>query len=286
MNQAAQKHNPPSRMSKEELKEQNAVLAQQAADAQEQARLIGIENERMLQEYREMQQKIAGLQPNSTTSIASDTRLIDPVTNRPLNPALSQEELDAQDEQIGSTYDNMMEVEDAPIKPVETQRLARVAPASIRPSLMTDERDTGLHGKIQQFSDNRLGEDALVEHARNADIWAAKQKADNIAFMKQLVTIYIEHSNDRQADKMFSIGVNGRQWTFERNKEYTVPRYVVEGLLRAKPMAYGNEEYTKANGERDVRWPIHQGCRYPFAIVQDAYPKWREWMRYTMAQPD
>lgn len=284
MNQVAT--NPPSRMTKEELRQQADIAQKEADDAKAAVNLLEAENNRMLQELDLLRKRESGQAGNTTEDLAEDGER-DPVTGKLLRPALSQEELDAQDEEIGATYDSMMDVPDAPIQPVQTQRLARVAPVSIRPSLETDERDTGLHGKIAQFTDTAAGEEPkLVEHARDVDVWAARKKAENIAFMKQMVTIHIQMVNDRQADKMFSIGVNGRQWSFERNKEYTVPRYVVEGLLRAKPMTYGNEEYTKANGERDVRWPIQQGCRYPFAIVVDTYPRWREWMMYTMQQPD
>ena len=282
MNQVAQKV-PPSRMTKEDLRSE-------AEKARQEVELLATENARMLQELAMLRQRDAKQAPNSTATIATENVQYDPVTGKPLVPALSEEELEAQDAAIAGQYDDMMtEAESAgaaPVQPIITDRTARLAPVMIRKSLETDERDTGLHGKIQQFSDNHLGDDKMVEHAREVDVWAAKQKAENIAFMKQMCTIHIQHSSDRQADKLFSIGVNGRQWSFERNKEYTVPRYVVEGLLRAKPMTYGNEEYTKLNGERDVRWPIQQGCRYPFALVRDAYPKAFEWMRYVMAQPD
>lgn len=298
MNTAA-KSNPPSRKSKDELRAENEQLA-------ESARLLGEENQRMLNELAEVRKQQTRMAPNSTTAIAAHPTIdykyvppdeqgeFDPVTGNRLVPALTPEEVAAQDEAIARQYDSQMDVDDAvaqtPVMPVETNRLSAMAKHNlhtIRPSMETDERETGHHGKVQQFLDTPAGEDPkLTTFAREVDVLAAKNKAANIAFMKQLVTIHIHMTTDRQADKIFSIGVNGRQWSFERNKEYTVPRYVVEGLLRAKPMTYGNDEITKSNGERTVVHPIQQGCRYPFAIVHDTYPKWREWMAFTMQQPD
>lgn len=287
MNQAAQQ-NPPSRRTKEELKGALEIAEAEKQQAAEQVDLLRLENERMLQDLARLRGQSAQHAATSTTAIAAGDIQLDPVTHRPLVPPLSEEELEAQDAELANQYEDMMpEAEEAgAIKPIATDRAARLQPVSIRKSLETDERDTGHHGKSVQFLEAAGEEPKLTTHAREVDVWAAKQKDENLAFMRQMVTIHIQHVNDRQQDKIFSIGVNGRQWSFERNREYTVPRYVVEGLLRAKPMTYGNEEYTKPNGERDVRWPIQQGCRYPFALVRDTYPKAFEWMRYVMAQPD
>lgn len=213
---------------------------------------------------------------------------IDPKTGNRLRPPLTPEQQAEEDARIKAEYEDMLGgPQNTPVNPIKTQRAARDDPRIIRRGMETDERDTGLHGKSTEFLDTPVDEDPkLTEHAVDVDVIAMKKWSENIEFMKQMVTIHIGQQMHKDDDKLFSIGVNGRFWTFERNTEYTVPRYVVEGLLRAKPMQYGNEEYTKSNGERAFRYPISQGVRYPFSIIQDPYPRWREWMRFTMAQPD
>ena len=74
-------------------------------------------------------------------------------------------------------------------------------------------------------------------------------------FMNEEVEIYIHPSSERFADPRFDISVNGRSKVFERGQSYTVPRYFVEGLARAKPTHYDNQEFVNEDGIKMVRWP-------------------------------
>ena len=101
-----------------------------------------------------------------------------------------------------------------------------------------------------------------------------------IKFMAEPVTIVMHETSDRDGDTNFFVGVNGFKKVFFRDgvTEYTVPRYIVEGLARARPVHYDNQEFTKSDGERATRWPSRRGVRYPFRVVTDMNPSGADWL--------
>ena len=111
-----------------------------------------------------------------------------------------------------------------------------------------------------------------------------KEKADKLAFFAEPVQIVIHETAEEQADPRFSVWVNGREWVFVRGVEYTVPRYVVEGLLRAKPVGYMNQEYVREDGTRSVRWPTKRGLRYGFSVLMDS-ERGRAWEKQVRNEP-
>ena len=114
---------------------------------------------------------------------------------------------------------------------------------------------------------------------------AAKEKMANLQFMEDMITIQIHDTAEKDADPLFEVSVNGRSQIFERGLVYTVPRYIVEGLARAKPVHYRNEEYTTDEGIRAVKWPSSTGLRYGFSVIQDPHPRGRDWLRSVLRQP-
>lgn len=176
-------------------------------------------------------------------------------------------------------------------KPAETIR--SVAPASIRKEL-----DAAPHAQTS-------GEATMVEKGPEREpvikvtepqlepglievLPRGKKKSEAhlkmLQFMREPVTVHIHETSDKNADPRFIIGVNGRNQTFVRGKEYTVPRYVVEGLARAKPVAFKNEEFFKPDGERAVRWPSVRGTRYPFSVIGDS-DRGNAWLKQVLRQP-
>lgn len=112
-----------------------------------------------------------------------------------------------------------------------------------------------------------------------------KAKLDALTFMAEMVTVDILSSHDENEDEAFIIEVNENKVVFRRGERKTVPRWAVEGLARAKPIGYSNQEYYKADGTRDIRWPSRRGERYPFAVFHDPNPDGPRWLQQVRAQP-
>lgn len=112
-----------------------------------------------------------------------------------------------------------------------------------------------------------------------------QEKLANLQFMEDKIVIHIHDTAEKDADPRFEVSVNGQGWVFERGKQYTVPRYIVEGLARAKPVHFRNHEYTDEDGVRNVKWPSSTGLRYGFSVIQDPHPRGSDWLRSVLAQP-
>jgi hypothetical protein len=112
-----------------------------------------------------------------------------------------------------------------------------------------------------------------------------KEAAAYEAFMKEPVRVLINDTSERHADPVIEISVNGNKAIFVRGQEKVVPRFIVEGLARAKPVAFKNEEYTDPRGIRAVRNPGSSGLRYPFSVVADRNPLGKRWLKSILAQP-
>jgi hypothetical protein len=135
--------------------------------------------------------------------------------------------------------------------------------------------------------DVTIDEHSLVQRpatVNDVDSPQAKAKLDALKFNNEPVTIYIQEVTDKDAAPCFEVSVNGDKRVFVRGETYTVPRYIVEQMARAKPVHYDNIEYTKDDGERAVRWPGRIGLRYPFSIVQDGNPLGVEWFKRVMKE--
>ena len=111
------------------------------------------------------------------------------------------------------------------------------------------------------------------------------EKLANMAFDNEPVTVMIHKTTDKLAPKTFPISVNGKTEIFAYGETKTVKRMFVEGLMRAKPTNYRNEEFTNEKGIMDVRWPSNTGLRFNFSIVKDSNPNSEAWMKSIMAQP-
>ena len=156
---------------------------------------------------------------------------------------------------------------------------AKQAPAVIRQTLEPMEADQGPDHVAQFTQDINPTEPPQIVIPQSGDIHdpIIKRKLDMLAFMKEKIRIYILEDSSENPMIRFPVSVNGEKFVFERNKEYNVPRYVVEGLLRARPIHYTNEEYTDTDGIQKVRWPSRRGLRFPFSMIHPT-PKDNEWM--------
>ena len=92
-----------------------------------------------------------------------------------------------------------------------------------------------------------------------------------------MVTIRIGDTAERNADRVFTVSVNGISRTFVRGQVFTVPRMFVGVLAGAKPVHYGNVEYDDQRGV-GVDHPARRGLRYGFEVLKDDNPRGAKWL--------
>lgn len=163
--------------------------------------------------------------------------------------------------------------------------MAKNNPVSIRKGFSAAEQDLGGSGVAHFAESEDENEEPTVIQPVNQPLENpyVKAKAEALAFMRELVRVYIHTTNEKNADQVFEVGINGRKQIFIRGKEFVVPRFFVEGLARARPIHYDNEEYTDRNGDKAYRWPARRGLRYAFDVIEDRNPKGRQWLKSVLA---
>ena len=158
--------------------------------------------------------------------------------------------------------------------------LARNNPVSIRPS-------TEVAGEVGHDGDNYFndGGELVSTASRDVDDPLFKEKAEMLKFMNEPVTISITESADENTDDRFVVYNNGRAYPLRQGETVTVPRFVVEDLMRARTTKYRNElRVDQLTGEQSYHWPSKTGLRYPFTIVQDNNPKGKAWVAKVRAE--
>jgi hypothetical protein len=105
-----------------------------------------------------------------------------------------------------------------------------------------------------------------------------KSKMDMLAFMAEKVVVEVHTSEDKYAEPVVMLWNDGRPQAFPRGVRVTCARKYVEVLARARPVRFGNVEYTDAEGNKAVKWPKNTGLKYPFTVHEDANPLGRPWL--------
>jgi len=103
----------------------------------------------------------------------------------------------------------------------------------------------------------------------------------NMAFMRENIDVRIGETDDPQADQVFEININGRAFFFTRGEVKTVPRYVVDHMLRMKKTTYGQKEVHNKEGVKDYVYPSRSSLKYPLMVVRDASPSSHAWFQFT-----
>lgn len=163
--------------------------------------------------------------------------------------------------------------------------MPRVAKAvSVAPNKTVDATDHQI-GQDSVVTMAATGEPELVRDAiQVVDGPNWKNKADNLAFAEEPVTVTVHPTSDKYASQIVSTAVQGRTQNFIRGQSVTVKRKFVEVLARAKPVNFRNEEYVNSEGDKAFRWPSTTGLLYPFQIDHDANPNGRAWLRKILAE--
>lgn len=140
--------------------------------------------------------------------------------------------------------------------------------------------------QVGQDGERLFNDDGLVHVQTQAlDDPRMIAKADLERFMNEPVTVEIHEVSEDQADQVFEVFSNGQVEVFRRGERKTVKRKFVESLARAKKTGYQNVEYTDENGVRGFKYPAKTGLRYPFAVLEDANPRGRDWLNAVLRQP-
>lgn len=110
------------------------------------------------------------------------------------------------------------------------------------------------------------------------------EKMAMLTFMAEPIEIRIGTTTDKNAEQCFEININGRLEFFRRGETKTVPRYVVDRLLRLKQTVYTQKEVVNAEGVKDIVNIPHTALKYDYAITRDDNPLGKSWERAVLAE--
>jgi hypothetical protein len=195
---------------------------------------------------------------------------------------ISAKAVDARVDDLSGKLDRVVESTNVAFDKLSEQ-IARMSDAINRPVTRTHALDAAAQDMGPNFT-AEFNDEGVLEKPTLLDVATPefKQKADNLAFANEMIEIEIQEVSDRNADKVFEVAVNGRKMIFQRGYRYQVPRYIVEGLARARPVHFDNQEYVDGDGVRKVRNPSRRGLRYPFSVTQDS-DRGRAWLKNLLA---
>ena len=120
--------------------------------------------------------------------------------------------------------------------------------------------------------------------ARANEFGVDQEKLDMLAFMNEQVTVRIGTTTDKNAPQVFDINVNSNLHLFRRGETKTVPRYIVDRMLRLKQTVYTQKEVINAEGIKDIVHIPHTALLYDFSIERDSNPQGKSWERAVLAE--
>lgn len=105
----------------------------------------------------------------------------------------------------------------------------------------------------------------------------ALDKADEIAFMNEIVEIVISESDNPNAENPVPVAVNGRGGYIFRGQPTLVRRCYVERLARAKTDNF-KQNMNETDPEKFNILKMTRGLKYPFTVTVDKNPRGRDWL--------
>ncbi len=211
-----------------------------------------------------------------------------PLDQNPKFVALAESvtQLHATQQEQGKKIDSLTDAVSTLIDTITEQRSTRAADRIVTTNrhFEAQEQNLGAEGSVE-FGE--LDGAQVIDRPIELDTENfTKTKAEDLAFNNEWLEVYIHEvpSSDTKPELIFEIQVNGERELFRRGEKKRVRRKFVEGLARAKPITYANEEYVRKDGLADVRYPTHRGLRYPFSLVNPK-PVDENWLQSILAQP-
>ena len=122
------------------------------------------------------------------------------------------------------------------------------------------------------------------------DVYGFNDKAKQLAFLEEPVTINIHETNDVNQEPLVFLSINGmgampaNNPYVPRGVDVVVKRKFVEKLMRARPTRYQSKERFNSNGEKEYYQPSTTALLYPFSVIRDENPRGNEWRRKIMAE--
>lgn len=137
-------------------------------------------------------------------------------------------------------------------------------------------------GKADEFNISEIGDGPL--NIEVVDKVLTCDKAEQEAFMNEMVTIMVHDSTDENAEPLIPVGINGRMQYFARGVPQRVRRCYVERLARAKKTSYSQNLDERLGEALYNTMRPHHALKYPFSVVEDPNPKGAAWLRNLLAE--
>lgn len=142
------------------------------------------------------------------------------------------------------------------------------------------EQPIGYTARTAPTPDNPVGSPTLVAVA---ECMPDREKAANMAFMNEKVTIRVATTTDKNAEQVFELNINGNAEFFRRGELKTCRRFFVDHMARMKVTSYTDREVFNAEGIKQVLHEPHTANKYDFAMVRDDNPMGENWLKATLA---
>lgn len=146
----------------------------------------------------------------------------------------------------------------------------------------TNEEKVGQQITHELPASGPVGE--LTDTIETVDTPRWEEKAKNLAFMNEMVTVQIHDTGSINEEQFVEVRNDGKPQFIERGKPQTIRRMFVEVLARAKKEGISTPEYTDATGARATKIIRSPSLRYPFSVVEDRNPEGRTWLTRILAE--
>jgi len=135
---------------------------------------------------------------------------------------------------------------------------------------------------IKATGDARQDDTGVIDAVEGPDAMA---KANELAFMEEMVEVVVHDTTDHNAEPIVQVGVNGRMQFFLRGRPQTVRRKFVEALARCKPVGYTQtKQYDERTGHVSMRMNPHRALRYPFSVIKVWNRGGAAWLKKVLAE--
>lgn len=111
-----------------------------------------------------------------------------------------------------------------------------------------------------------------------------KEKAEYEKFMQDLLEIELAETSDARAYELVPVGVNGEQAWLPRGRRLSVPRYLVEVLLRSQETTFKTEYVKDPSATEGAVQRKRNSQNVAVLIHKDPSPKGRAWTERVMRE--
>lgn len=129
-----------------------------------------------------------------------------------------------------------------------------------------------------------IDRDEIVPGFEAVDGPKAMDKANELAFMEEMVEVVVAATTDKNAERFPHVAVNGVNQYFVRNEKMKVRRKFIEALARAKKTAVSTVAGKDQDGADTMNIAQSTGLRYPFSVVHDPNPRGHAWLEKVLAE--